>query len=212
MRRTGKVAIAVGVGVVAALLIAWPIAAAEESHSIIATTDTTPYSCVDPADLTTVKFGGQHVAAIKLYKDLNCILRIRVYNDGILPASITRASFRDLGVYSDEATIDSIDGQRSKGAEDAVGLIYGETLAPGQTIVIEAHLTMAKRPCMEGGAGWAGATDEPHLTVSTLGIGFDRTPTNAAFAFVGTKDSLSSKCDDGETLPNNPYDYDYSSR
>jgi hypothetical protein len=208
MKRGGKVAIGVAIGVVAAVLITWPISASAESHAVIVTTDAKPFSCADSASLTDWKFGTRWVPAVYLTPKLDCNLHIRVYNDGILPAEITSAYFENMGPYSDFAHVDIIDGLQSHGAEDAVGNLQNpRTLAPGEVMVLVVHLVEPKVPCMAPGSA-DGISASPEMGVTVLGIGVPRTPTDANFGYVGTKQSESPKCGDGEEIPLNPYDRD----
>jgi hypothetical protein len=203
MKRRTKIAIGTSIGLAAALLIAWPISAAAESHAIVVTTDAKPFVCTNPADITTVHFQSRYAPAIRLNADVNCTIRIRVYNDGILPAEITSERFNILGRDAPTAYVYLVDGRPSHeshddpfgNSDDAVGELQEiRELAPGGVTIVTAQVKLSRDECVSDG-GFGLFQNEPELGVTVLGISVPRTPTDVNLGFVGTKQATSVDCE-----------------
>ncbi len=206
MKRRGKVAIGVGVGVVAALLIAWPVSATAETHAIVLTADARPLICA-PGQEVTRKFDGYYTALARLTPALDCDLRIHIYNDGILPVHLDDATYNLLGADGVTAHADTIDGMPSRSpqgndafsdqgadGDDAVGSFQDGDLAPGHSYTLVAHITASKVTCYDAGGAVLWPGNSPSIGVTSLGITESRAPTSVRFGFLGTKFSTDKAC------------------
>jgi hypothetical protein len=208
MSRRRRVALAIAIPLVvlvAAGISAYAITLTASTNAIIVTTDAKPFTCANPADVTTLRSQGRYIAGVKLNKDLDCDLHFRIYNDGAIPVEVDSIRFPNMGYYGPYAYFDIINGQRSRGAEDAVGhLIDPIEIDAGSAYILHVHVRIDK--CAHNSPGGAGSWDnQPEIGATVLGVTEDVKPTDVHLAFVATKYQSPASCDMTK-VPDNKYD------